>query len=125
MPKPEDVDAYIAAAPAESHAILEELRRVILTTIPKVEEKISWGVPFYRCHGEIGGFAAYKKHVSVGFGSDVLDGAAREALEANGYKVLKDTFQITFDQKVPTTVIRKMLKAKARSNEAAASESRH
>ena len=48
-----------------------------------------------------------------------MDGADRDALQAKGYKVVKDTFQITFDQKVPTTVIRKMLKAKAKSNEAA------
>jgi uncharacterized protein YdhG (YjbR/CyaY superfamily) len=119
MPKPQDVDAYIAAAPAESRPILEELRKIVRSTLPKVEEKISWGVPFYRYHGEIGGYAAYKKHVSVGLGADVLDDADRDALEAKGYKVLKDTFQITFDQKVPTTVIRKMLKAKAKSNEAA------
>ena len=120
MPKPQDVDAYIAAAPAESRPILEELRKIVLSTLPKVEEKIAWGVPFYRYHGEIGGYAAYKKHVSVGLGADVLDGAERDALEAKGYKVLKDTFQIKFDQKVPTTAIRKMLKAKAKSNEAAA-----
>ena len=45
MAKPKDVDAYIAAAPTEARPILEELRRIVLTTIPKVEEKISWGVP--------------------------------------------------------------------------------
>ena len=119
MPKPQDVDAYIAAAPAESRPILEELRKIVLSTLPKVEEKIAWGVPIYRYHGEIGGYAAYKKHVSVGLGADAMDGGDRDALQAKGYKVLKDTFQITFNQKVPTTVIRKMLKAKAKSNEAA------
>ena len=75
MPKPQDVDAYIAAAPAESRPILEELRKIVLSTLPKVDEKIAWGVPIYRYHGEIGGYAAYKKHVSVGLGADVMDGA--------------------------------------------------
>ena len=117
MPKPQDVDAYIAAAPAESRPILEALRKIVLSTLPNVEEKISWGVPFYRYHGEIGGYAAYKKHVSVGFGPVATED--RAALEHKGYKVLKDTFQIKFDQKVPTTAIRKMLEAKAKSNEAA------
>jgi hypothetical protein len=67
MAKPKDVDAYIAAAPDQARPILEELRTIVLTTIPNVEEKISWGVPFYRYQGEIGVFAAYAKHVSVGF----------------------------------------------------------
>ncbi len=40
----------------------------------------------------------------------------RTALEAKGYKVLKDTFQIKFDQKVPAAAIRKILKAKVKAN---------
>jgi uncharacterized protein len=118
MAKPKDVDAYIAAAPAGARPILEELRGILLTTIPNVEEKVSWGVPFYRYHGEIGGFAAYTKHVSVGFGGDALNDAERETLEDKGYKVLKDIFQIRFDQKVPSAVIKRMLKAKVKVNEA-------
>jgi uncharacterized protein YdhG (YjbR/CyaY superfamily) len=114
MAKPKDVDAYIATAPAAARPILEELRKIVLTTIPKVEEKIAWGVPFYRHNGEVGGFAAYAKHVSVGFGA--VSTEDRDALEAKGYKVLKDTFQIKFDQKVPAAVIKKILKAKVKAN---------
>ena len=114
MAKPRDVDAYIAAAPDQARPILEQLRTIVLTTIPDVEEKISWGVPFYRHQGEIGGFAAYAKHVSVGFGA--VASSDRTALEAKGYKVLKDTFQIKFDQKVPAAAIRKILKAKVKAN---------
>ena len=116
MAKPKDVEAYIAAAPTEARPILEELRKIVLTTIPKVEEKISWGVPFYRCQGEIGGFAAYKKHVSVGFGAVMAED--RAALEAKGYKVLKGTFQIKFDQKVPSAAIKRILKGKVKVNKA-------
>ena len=122
MAKPKDVDAYIATAPPEARPILEELRNIVLTTIPKVEEKISWGVPFYRHSGEIGGFAAYKNHVSVGFGPATAED--RGALESKGYKVLKDTFQIRFDQKVPSAAIKKILKAKVKVNEAQAKAKR-
>ena len=93
----------------------KRLRKIVLKlTIPKVEEKISWGVPFYRHNGEIGGFAAYAKHVSVGFGAVATED--RTALEAKGYKVLKDTFQIKFDQKVPSAAIKRILKAKLKAN---------
>ncbi len=122
MTKPKDVDAYIAAAPVEARPILDELRKIVLMTIPKVEEKISWGVPFYRCQGEIGGFAAYTKHVSIGFGAVAIED--RAALEAKGYKVLKDTFQIKFDQKVPAAAIKKILKAKVKANAAQAKAKR-
>ena len=98
----------------QARPILKELRKIVLTTIPKVEEKISWGVPFYRHNGEIGGFAAYAKHVSVGFGAVATED--RAALEAKGYKVLKDTFQIKFDQKVPSAAIKRILKAKVKAN---------
>ena len=43
---PGDVDSYIAGAAEKARPILHELRRVITSTVPTVEEKISWGVPF-------------------------------------------------------------------------------
>jgi hypothetical protein len=45
-------------------------------TIPK-EEGVSWGVPFYKFHDAITGFATYKKHVIFGFGADVLQSKER------------------------------------------------
>ena len=72
MSKPKDVDSYIANSGREARPILKEIREIIKSTIPKVEEGISWGVPFYKYHGALAGFAAYKNHVSFGFGADVL-----------------------------------------------------
>lgn len=115
---PEDVDAYIAAADPNARPILEQLRELIRSTVPDVEEGISYGVPFYKHHGEFGGFAAYTSHVSFGFGSDVLEAEDRAALEAAGYKLGKGTMQIRFDQDVPAPAIRQILEAKARMNEA-------
>ncbi len=118
MAKPKDVDSYIADAAPEARPILEELRKLFLTTVPKAEEKISWGVPFYRYHGEIGGFSAFKSHVSVGLSAEALGDDDRAALEAKDYKVLKATLQIRFDQKVPSAAIKRILKAKVKLNEA-------
>ena len=74
-------------------------------------------MPIYKYHGILGGFAVYKKHVSFGFGADVLQSKDREILEEKGYKIGKGTMQIKFDQKVPTTAIKKILKTKAKMNE--------
>lgn len=34
-------------------------------TIPKAEEGISWGVPFYKYHGALAEFAAFKNHLAL------------------------------------------------------------
>jgi uncharacterized protein YdhG (YjbR/CyaY superfamily) len=113
----EDVETYIAHAAAEARPILEELRTIIRSAVPDVEETISWGVPFYRRHGALGGYAAYKKHVSFGCDSD-LQATDREALEEDGYKTGKKTVSIAFGQTVPAAAIRRMVEAQARMNEA-------
>jgi len=113
----EDVDSYIASSEPEARPTLNELRKLIKSTIPKAEESISWGVPFYKYHGLLAGFAVFKNHVSFGL-AFVLESKDREELAEKGYTTGKKTVQIRFDQKVPTTVITKILKAKATMNEA-------
>ena len=117
MSKPKDVDSYIVNSGREARPILKEIREIIKSTIPKVEEGISWGVPFYKYHGALAGFAAYKNHVSFGLAA-VLQSKDRKMLEKKGYITGKKTIQIKFDQKVPITAIKQILKAKAKMNEA-------
>ncbi|HCR52690.1 TPA: DUF1801 domain-containing protein [Candidatus Kaiserbacteria bacterium] len=114
-----DVDAYIAGSGKEARPTLKELRKVITSAIPKAEEGISWGIPFYKYHGLLAGFAAFKNHAGFGFAS-ALPNKDRKALEKKGYTTGSKTVQIRFDQKVPATVIQRMLKAKAKANKASA-----
>ncbi len=118
MSKPKDVDSYIANSGREARPTLKEIRKIIKLTIPKSEERISWGVPFYKYHGVLAGFAAYKNHVSFGFCVPPFQSEDRKILEKKGYITGKKTIQIKFDQKVPTTAIKQILKAKAKMNEA-------
>ena len=118
MSKPKDVDSYIANTTKEARPKLEEIRKIIKSTIPEAEEKIWYGVPFYDYHGELAGFAAYKKHVNFGFGTDVLQSKDRELLEKKGYKLGKGTMQIKYNQEMPIEAIKKILKVKAKMNEA-------
>lgn len=114
--KAKDVDSYIASAPIEARPHLKELREIIKSTIPSVEEKISWGVPFYRYQGPLVGFASFKNHVSFGLGLSGLSREERKILEEKGYKTGSKIVQIRFDQKVPSTMIRQILKAQAKIN---------
>ena len=118
MYKAKDVDSYIANSGREARPKLKEIREVIKLTIPKAEEGISWGVPFYKYHGILAGFASFKNHVSFGFCEIVIQSKDREMLEKKGYITGKKTIQIKFDQKVPASLIKQILKAKAKINEA-------
>ena len=116
--KHKTVDAYILASPPESIPLMEELRKLIKTTVPKAEEGISWNVPFYKYNGPLAGFAVYKNHVSFGIATGVIDNKYREALEKKGYATGSKTIQIKFDQKIPTAILKQLLKAQATINEA-------
>src|SRR3989338_6987859 len=111
--KAKDVDEYIANSEPESCPTLKEIRKIIKSTIPKAEEGISWGVPFYKYHGLLAGFAVFKNHVSFGL-AFMLQSEDRKMLEKKGYITGKKTIQIKFDQKVPTTAIKQIIKTKAK-----------
>lgn len=112
-----DVDTYIESSPEEARPHLKELRKIITTAIPNVQEGISWGVPFYKYHGLLAGFSPFKKHVSFGF-VFVIESDERKMLEEKGYTTGKKTIQIRFDQEVPTSEIKQIVLAKAKINEA-------
>lgn len=61
------VDAYIAKAAPFARPIMAKLRRLFHKACPQIEEKIKWGCPSFEYKGMVGGFAAFKKHVSWGF----------------------------------------------------------
>lgn len=111
-----NVDEYIAIAPKDAQPKLKELRAVIKSAVPKAQETISWGVPFYKYQGLLAGFAAFKNHVSFGL-AFVFEDTDRKTLESQGYIMGKKTIQIGFDQKVPTKIITSILKTKAKLNE--------
>ncbi len=115
--KAKNVDEYIANAPKEAQSKLREIRAAIKSAAPKADEGISWGVPFYKYHGALAGFAVYKNHVSFGLPA-VLQNDDRKLLEEKGYHTGNKTIQIQFAQKVPATLIGRILKARAVMNEA-------
>lgn len=69
------VDEYIESLPDEKREIAEQLREMILTLIPHVQEKLSFKIPFYHYHGMF----CYLNEVSDGIdlglcrGKDLID----------------------------------------------------
>ena len=119
MKKFSNVDAYISAAPPGARGKLTELRQFLRSILPEAEEKIWYGVPFYHQGGELVGFAAHARHVSVGLGASAFPKDQRVELEKMGYRTGQGTFQIRFDQEVPTAQLRRLLDAKLKSRKPA------
>lgn len=113
---PKNVDAYIAAAPEAVRQKLAEIRAIIRAAAPQAEELISYRMPYYKYHGHLVGFAAYKDHVS-------LFGAFPEDLskELKAYKTGRGSVQFPFNRPLPAELITKIVKAHVKANEAGAS----
>lgn len=95
---------------------MKELRSIIQTTVPEAQERIAWNVPNYILNGVLTGFAAYTKHVSIGFSEGGLTEEERNLFETNGYKTGKGTVQIKFGQEVPSKIMKQVLLAHAKLN---------
>ena len=117
MKNAKNVSDYIATCPEAGRPIMEELRKIIQTTVPEAEERIAWNVPNYKLHGVLTGFAAYTRHISIGFSEGGLSEEERELFENAGYKTGKGTVQIKFDQKVPAKQIKQVLKTHSKMNQ--------
>lgn len=63
MKKVATVDAYIKTFSGEVMVILEKIRKIIKEAAPEAEEKISYGMPAYKFHGQLVYFAAREKHI--------------------------------------------------------------
>ena len=113
-----NVDEFIAAAPKEARSHLSELRAAVRSAIPKAEEKIGYGKPYYKLGQWLVGFDVYKQHVTFEIYTGQLPADIRAALEAKGYGTGNKTVQIKFVQKVPAAAIKQLAKAQQKLIEA-------
>jgi len=113
--KPKDVDAYIASAPKEVQGKLKELRAAIKDAAPEAVEKISYGMPYYAYKGRLAYFRHWKEHIGLYIPPPVV---AEHAGDLSIYKTAKATVQFPLDKKLPVGLIKKLIKARLRLNEA-------
>ena len=112
-PSIKTVDEYIAAAPKPIRPKLVQLRNVIKAVAPKAEERISYGMPFYKYHRALAGFAAYKNHIGL-YGA--LTKEQRHAFR--NYETAKGSIRFPLDEPLPITLIKKLIKDRVKNNEA-------
>ncbi len=117
MSKPESTDAYLAALAPTQRAALEKLRAVILAAAPDVTAVISYAMPAFKDATGRGlvCYAAFNDHYSLfPLGTSVFE-ILGEALEP--YRAGKGTLQFRYHERLPVTLVKKLIKERLRENE--------
>ncbi len=108
--KPQTIDEYLAPLGNEKRAALEKLRRAIKSAAPEAEECISYQIPAFRLRGRLlVAFGAAANHCAFYPGAYPVK-AHKDELRA--YDTSKGTIRFQADRPLPTTLVRKLIKAR-------------
>jgi uncharacterized protein YdhG (YjbR/CyaY superfamily) len=110
---PNTVDEYIAAAPKAAQGKLREVRDIIREVAPDSTESISYRIPFYSWKGRLVWFGLFKEHIGLFIRPPVLE---EHKSELKGYTMTKSSLHLPLDRKVPSGLVRKLVKAAADKN---------
>jgi uncharacterized protein YdhG (YjbR/CyaY superfamily) len=103
------IDVYLARVSPQQRAALERLRMIIRKAAPGAEERISYGIPAFRLNGKfLVGFGAASNHCSF------YPGAVVTTLgeELKNYSTSKGTIRFQAEKPLPSTLVRKLVKAR-------------
>jgi uncharacterized protein YdhG (YjbR/CyaY superfamily) len=109
-----DIDDYLAGVPPSARTKLEKLRSVILSVVPDAEEVISYGMPAFKYHGMLVGFAAWKNHVGFYPWNSRTAGEFKDELK--GYNTSKGAIQFPLEKPIPVVLVKKIVKARMKEN---------
>lgn len=116
-PKAENIDAYIAAAPAEAQPYLRKIRALVHKTRPEAEECISYAIPCFRWKNTyLLYFAGYKRHVSI-YPVPHQGGEAFQK-ELEPYRAGKGTLQFAIGKELPEALIVQIIEQRRAETEA-------
>lgn len=124
MPRPKDIDAYLARIPDDHRAALQKLRRQILAAAPRATECIAWSMPAFRVDGHlVVCFGNAKKHVSLyPMSAGLIESYAEELAP---FETSRGTIRFTPAKPLPATLVKRLVRARlAENREKAAARAR-
>ena len=110
---PKNIDEYIADFPPEIQEKLEKIRATIRKAAPKAEEAISYMMPTFKLYGNLVHFAAFKNHIGFFPGAAGVEAFKDELTK---YETSKGTIRFPLDQRIPFTLITKIVKFRVAQN---------
>jgi uncharacterized protein YdhG (YjbR/CyaY superfamily) len=109
-------DGYIAKASRENRKALERLRRVIRSSAPGSDERISYGMLTFHYRGALVGLGHFKDHLSFFPMSPKVLNAFRD--ELSGFATSKGTIRFSASRPIPNALVLRIVKARLEENEA-------
>ena len=101
MTKTDSHDAYIAAAPEQFRAMLQQLRAQLSRALPDAQEVVKYDMPGFQIEGTIiAGYAAFSKQCGLYVDPGAI---AEHADEIASFKLKATKTGITFSSKNPIT----------------------
>ena len=101
---PQTVEEYILAQDEDLRGLLQNVRKVLIDSLPGTTEKISWSMPTYWKGCNIIHFAAQKKHIGLYPGPEAVVFFS-EKLDQAGLKYSKGSIQIPYSGELPLALI--------------------
>ncbi len=114
MQKSKSVDEYIRSAPPELQDRLTDLRKAIVGAAPMAEEKISYGMPYYGYKGRLIYFAYFKNHIGLYAMPPIV---VEYLKDLKKYQTAKATIRLPLNEKLPISLIKKLVKAGVKRND--------
>lgn len=106
---------YIAAAPTEAQSKLKQMHKAIKALVPKeTEEKIAYGIPTFKYHGNLVHFGGYKTHIGFYPGPAAIKKFEKEL---KPYSTTKGTVQFPLDEPLPLALIADIVKFRIKAQE--------
>ncbi len=110
------IDEYLAAIPEDSRAALQSLRETIKQIAPEAVEVISYGMPAFKLHRPLVGYAAHQNHCGFYPMSPAVIEAYKDDLK--GFSTSKGTIRFTADQPLPEALVKKIVQARIKEIDA-------
>jgi uncharacterized protein YdhG (YjbR/CyaY superfamily) len=107
---PQSVDEYFARVAEPARSTLHKIRAAIRSAVPPdATEAISYRIPAFKYHGPLLWYAAFSDHCSL-FPTAAVIAAFKKELK--GYASCKGTIHFPLGKRLPTTLLRKLVKAR-------------
>jgi len=111
--KPTTIKEYIEAAPVEIQSRLLQLHECITKGAPGAEEGLKWNMPAYSYKRILVTFAVFKNHIGFYPTPSVIK-VFEKKLEK--YKTAESSVQFPHDEKLPLSLIEKMVKFRVKES---------
>ena len=108
--KPKTVNQYFAAIHEPARSTLNKVRATISSAVPVGSTEInSYGIPAFKDRRVLVWFAAFSDHCSLFPTASVIE---KFKTELEGFRTSKGTIHFAIDKPLPTTLIKKLVKAR-------------